>query len=278
MRGRVLHLAAGILAFASPAFAQQDPAYLSSRINQLENQVQTLSRAVYRGGSGASGASAGMETPGAVAGFDERLSQIEAQQRTLTGQIERLENDVRQMKDRLDKTLADNEMRFQQVERGADTAAVASLPAAEEKPALKNVLGTLSSKGSADPAETLYESAFSDIRESKYDAAEGKLKKFMSSYPGHALAGNAQYWLGETYYVRGDYQQAARLFAQGYQDYPQGAKAPDSLLKLGLSLAKAGKKDDACLSFRQLEKEYPGSQNPAARRAVQEIKQLGCGG
>ena len=91
------------------------------------------------------------------------------------------------------------------------------------------------------------------------------------------LAPNAQYWLSETYYVRGDYKESAKMFAQGYQDYPQSPKASDSLLKLGLSLEKLGKKEDACLSFQQLKKEFPGDNVPASRRASQEIKQLGCG-
>lgn len=122
----------------------------------------------------------------------------------------------------------------------------------------------------------MYDSAFSDIRESKYEAAEGKLSRFMSMYPSHALAPNAQYWLAETYYVRGEYAQAARMFAQGYQDYPKGPKAGDSLLKLGLSLAQLGKKEDACLSYQQLKKEFGGVKNTVTSRADQEIKRLGC--
>ena len=103
-----------------------------------------------------------------------------------------------------------------------------------------------------------------------------KFTDFMGKYSTHPLAANAQYWLAETYYVRGDYRQAAKMFAQGYQDYPQGPKSADCLLKLGLSLAKLGRKDDACLSLQQLQKEFPGEANPAKRRGQQEMQQLGC--
>ena len=58
-------------------------------------------------------------------------------------------------------------------------------------------------------------------------------------YPNDPLAGNAQYWLGETYYVRKDYKNAAAAFAEGYQKYPKGPKAADDLLKLGMSLGNA---------------------------------------
>ena len=137
-------------------------------------------------------------------------------------------------------------------------------------------LGTLSTAPGTDSAQALYDDAFNDIRNAKYESAETKFRKFMSEYPSNPLASNAQYWLGETFYVRGDYPQSAKMFAQGYQDYPKGPKAPDSLLKLGLSLAKMEKKDDACLSFQQLKKDFPDESVPANRRASQEMKQLGC--
>ena len=146
---------------------------------------------------------------------------------------------------------------------------------AQETPASTGS-NTLGGNTNTDPANRLYDSAFADIRESKYEAAEGKFSRFMSMYPSHNLAPNAQYWLAETYYVRGEYAQAARMFAQGYQDYPKGPKAGDSLLKLGLSLAQLGKKEDACLSYQQLKKEFGGVKNTVTSRADQEIKRLGC--
>ena len=71
------------------------------------------------------------------------------------------------------------------------------------------------------------------------------------------LAGNAQYWLGETYYVRKDYENAATAFALGYQKYPKSAKAADDLLKLGMSLGNLGKKPDACTRLRAARPRLP---------------------
>lgn len=294
---------------ATAGFSQSaDTSQLLGRINQLENQIQTLSRAVYRGKDLSAADAAALSDSGAgsaaVANFEVRLSQIETHQRNLTGQLERINHDLQQIKAQLEKTTADNEQRFQQLERGGNAGGSAAGAGAAAGTAVlsgdlyaqdvttqvsgegvrtsgnagEQTIGTLSSSGNraSDPASILYDTAFSDIREAKYPAAEDKFKRFMAMYPSHTLAPNAQYWLGETYYVRGNYQQAARTFAQGYQDYPKGAKAPDSLLKLGLSLAQLGKKEDACLSFAQLKKEFPGDQSPAVRRAEQEAKRLGC--
>ena len=290
---------------ATAGFSQSaDTSQLLGRINQLENQIQTLSRTVYRGKAPspaeASAFSGGSSADtAALANIEVRLGQLETQQRNLTGQLERMNHDIQQMKTRLDRTLADNDLRFQQLERGGAAAgARTGAPTTDNTLYAQDVtaqvtdsartsgnsaagnLGTLSGSGTAprgsDPASILYDNAFSDVREAKYEAAEDKFKRFMAMYPSHALAANAQYWLAETYYVRGNYQQAARAFAQGYQDYPKGAKAPDSLLKLALSLSQIGKKEDACLSFAQLKKEYGSEQTPVVRRAEQEAKRIGC--
>ena len=121
-----------------------------------------------------------------------------------------------------------------------------------------------------------YDHAYTMLRERRYDEAEKAFKDFLDRYPGHNLAANAKYWLGETYYVRGDFEHAARVFAEGYQQYPKGPKGPDNLLKLGMSLAGLGKKNDACLTYSQLKKEYPSGSQPILLRAAQEKDRLGC--
>ncbi len=94
--------------------------------------------------------------------------------------------------------------------------------------------------------------------------------------PEHRLASNATYWLGETYYVRNQYDDAARVFAQSYQKYPGGSKTPDSLLKLALSLSGLGKKQEACIALAQLKTEFPGGSSAVLQRADKEMTDLGC--
>lgn len=275
-------VAAG-LSFPAAAQYAGDTTQLQNRINQLENQVQTLSRAVYRGkmpeNTVVTADPLSAPAPSVLSGYEDRLSLIEQQQREMTGQVETLMNDIRLVKERLDRMQADNDQRFQHMEGGGlkpptplDTTVI---PKPYVAPSSEGTLGVLSGANDS-PAEVLYEDAFSHIRDGNYAAAETGFKEFMERFSNHSLASNAQYWLGETYYVRGDYKQSARAFAQGYQDFPKGPKAGDSLLKLGLSLGKLGKKEDACLSFQQLQKEFPGDVSPVQRRAVDEIKQLGC--
>ncbi len=114
------------------------------------------------------------------------------------------------------------------------------------------------------------------MKDGSYDQAETGLKDFIARFPDHTLTPNARYWLGETYYVRKDYTQAARVFAEAYQQAPKGPKGPDNLLKLGLSLAGMGNKKDACIALNQLQTEYGGTANPVIDRAGREMKTIGC--
>jgi tol-pal system protein YbgF len=129
------------------------------------------------------------------------------------------------------------------------------------------------------PGETpreQYEYATNLIQRGQYDQAEIALKSFIQQHPKDELTGNAQYWLGETYYVRNDFKNAAVAFAEGYQKYPDSQKAPDNLLKLAMALGQQGQKENACVALRQLEKRYPDASANVKDRAVRAKKNYTC--
>jgi tol-pal system protein YbgF len=121
-----------------------------------------------------------------------------------------------------------------------------------------------------------YNSAFGLLRKADYPAAEEALRSFVEQHPRDPLAGNAQYWLGESFYARGKYSEAAAAFADGYRRYPRGPKAADGLLKLGMSLAHADQKHNACIALMQLDHDFPHPGSAVKDRAAQEKKKLGC--
>ncbi len=133
--------------------------------------------------------------------------------------------------------------------------------------------------GAALPGDTpseQYDYATGLLQRGAYAEAEGALKAFVAQHPKDPLAGNAQYWLGETYYVRSDFKNAAVAFAEGYQKYPNSSKAPDNLLKLGMSLGQTGQKDNACTAFRQLAKQFPDASGAIKDRAARAKQRYGC--
>ena len=125
-------------------------------------------------------------------------------------------------------------------------------------------------------ASEQYNAAFGLLKQADYPAAEEALKAFIAQHPKDALAGGAQYWLGETYYARGRYAEAAGAFAEGYKSYPKGAKAADELLKLGMALGRANQKQNACVAFAQLDHDFPHPGSAIKETAIAEKKRLGC--
>ncbi|MGP1257042.1 MAG: tol-pal system protein YbgF [Kiloniellales bacterium] len=129
----------------------------------------------------------------------------------------------------------------------------------------------------SDDPQAAYNSAFDLLRQMDYPAAESAFSQYIELFPESDLAGNAKYWLGETHYVRGDYETAAVVFAEGYQNYPNSGKAPDNLLKLGMSLSNLGATQDACATFTELQRRYPDAAPTVLQRALREAQRLGCG-
>jgi len=127
----------------------------------------------------------------------------------------------------------------------------------------------------ATPQEQ-YEYAFGLLKQANYAEAQQALAEFVRRNPTDVLAGNAQYWLGETYYVRGNYTEAAVAFAEGYQKYPNSGKAGPNLLKLGMALGELGKKPDACVAFSELLKKFPGADTDLVDQARREQQRFGC--
>ncbi len=132
--------------------------------------------------------------------------------------------------------------------------------------------GSLASGSAAEQ----YNHAFGLLKQADYPAAESALKAFIEQHPTDPMAGNAQYWLGETYYARSRYLEAASAFAEGYKRYPKSAKAAEDLLKLGMALGRASQKQNACLALAQLDHDFPKPGASLKEHATAEKKRLGC--
>ena len=129
------------------------------------------------------------------------------------------------------------------------------------------------------PAGTVkerYTYALNLLRQTNYDQAEIALQAFVKAHGDSALAGHAFYWLGETYYVRADYEQAAQVFFEGYQTKPKSAKAPDMLLKLGMALSHLKKPKEACATFGKLVQDFPQATTRINSAIQRERKRAGC--
>ena len=166
--------------------------------------------------------------------------------------------------------------------KAAPPQILGQIPANVETADLGQVQGAPGSGGNASPAPprsdagVAYERAYEALLRRRFDAAEAGFKGFLRQYPRHELAGNSQYWLGETYYARGRFRDAAAAFVKGYKKYKTGRKAPDSLLKLAMTLKRLGQKSEACSTLDQLDRQFPRASSAVRNRAKLERKQAGC--
>jgi len=125
-------------------------------------------------------------------------------------------------------------------------------------------------------AQALYDQGYGDFLQRDYPAAEKSFAKLVGAYPNDPLAGSAQYWVGESYYVRKEYKKAADSFLTGYRKYSGSEKAPDTLLRLGMSLAALGQKDAACSTFQELKDKFPDAPENIKDQAKGEAGKAGC--
>lgn len=284
-------------------------------MERLQRDVDGLQRQLARRGNapGAGPADTGVSAD-FVDRTEGRFQSIEEQLRDLTGRIEQLTNQVSQVSSRLDKLVGDVDFRLNALEKNAAPAAAASAPAnsppaqsapapvnlgpAQVAPGQQRLVLTPGGPNPPPPAantaaaagavqlpqgspEAQYEFAYGVLLQAQreqadFGRAEQALRAFVAANPQHRLAGNAQYWLGETYYVRRDYQNAAAAFAEGLQKYSKSDKAPDNLLKLGMSLGLLNRKNEACGALGEVDKRYPTATAQVKTTAQRERARLGC--
>ncbi len=298
---RTTLLAAALLTlFGSSLGVAQPPAAVRAALAELRTETGEL-RGLLRAQAQAE--------PSRLATLEVRLSRLEEELRRLTGRLEELEYADRQTQARLDKLIADLDVRL----RGGEAApAIAAEPAPVAEPATAMlpeadpelgavepprpdaaaeqgfVLGRIDPGALERPAAPAsvpdtpkghYDAALDFLQRGDFARARAELETLLRQYPDDSLAPGAAYWLAETYFVEGDADQAAALFARNYQSYgPDAPRAAENLLKMGLALTQIGKRAEACQTFSELEQRHPNAPAPVKQAAVRGKVGAGCTG
>jgi len=269
----------------SPATAQvleADVDDLRYRVRQLERQFKSMKG---RGG----------DIPSSLATrFQNRLHQMERSIQKLTSKVEdlahrigKIEKDRKAFKADVDYRLGLLEKKGGQgARRPAERRAGAKPQPARRQAADRSADGRSEKAGAeretgpailpAGKEIDQYRFAIGELRKARYGRAARAFQEFLQRHPKGRFAGNAYYWLGETYFAQKKYRQAAIRFADGFQKFPRHPKAPDNLLKLGMAMAKLNKPREACASWAELRRRYPGAPGYIKRKTAREWKKLDC--
>jgi len=301
-----------LISFNSFLKAEEEQILLQSVMDQIQvltKDLKTIEKAVYQKADIISTNSLSTKS----SGLNEdiltkhllKLNEIEDQFRKLTNKFEEVNFKLDKLSSRVTKIQSDTQLRFSDIENSSPTNkktkknlpgsskakdfganpgySVSSLPEKQETKSIETAQTVITEEFEKKesllpnkPPKEQYEFAVSFMKIGDYETAEFALKEFIDKNKDHNLAGNAQYWYGETFRIRQLYSDAATAYLDGYQNYPKSNKAPDNLLKLGITMVQLGEKDQGCKMISGLKKEYPKASKSVLQKAQYEQKKFKC--
>jgi tol-pal system protein YbgF len=264
-----------MIAFAPGMASAQNINSIELRLDRMEREMQTLSRSVFKGDIPPPQIGRNVSAQ-ETAAMELRLNQIEESIRRLTGQIEEQGFEIRQLKQAIENSAVRTQSNTSSISSSQTIEARPLEPVTPSQPQQPYQLGTINNGGTPNSPAGQYDQAFSYLQTNDYASAEKAFRDFIDQYPDHSLAANSKYWLGETFYARENYEAAARAFATSFQDHPEGQKAPDTLLKLAMSLGNQGMKEEACLTLTELKNRFPNGPASVMSKADDERQSYGC--
>jgi tol-pal system protein YbgF len=222
---------------------EDDPVYI--RMNDLDARVQRIERVL---------------TNQSLLELAQRLDALQADVRSIRGEVELLQNEAQGGKTQSRNLYGDLEKRL---------AALETLGGVGSAPALGGAPAPVA--GASEQAT--YDAGMAALRSGNYDKAVATFREVVTNYPNGDLAANAQFWIGESYYTKGDLESAITAYRKVLGDWPNSRKAPDAMVKLGFSLSDVKRTGEARSTLEEVVRKYPGT--AAAQLASDRLKRLG---
>jgi tol-pal system protein YbgF len=280
------------LYLASPAQAQSKRE-LAAQNAQLAQRVSILEQRLLTGDPAAERLMA-------------RMDSLETSQRSLTGEIERLryerenlvseldalEGDIRAMQelsnririhlDAVDLVAQETQGRAESYEYGpkidGQPSAIPDAPVYEEKELVIGEETTISESEMplGEDVSQLGQIGKTKLAEGDFAGAQVSLSQYLEFNPDAVDAGEMSFWLGESYFVRGGYADAADAYIASMRKNPDGEKAPNAMVRLAAALRELGKTAEACQTLASFPSQFPDARDAVREKANVEAARTGC--
>jgi tol-pal system protein YbgF len=225
---------------------EEDPVQI--KLNDIDSRLQRIERANQ-----------------SVVDMAQKLDATQAEVRTLRGTIDELQNGNESLRKQQRDLYSDLDKRL-----AASSGGGGASPGVVGAPGAPGVVS--GPTGSAATEQAAYTQAFDALKSQNYAAAITGFRSFLSAYPASPIAENAQYWLGEAHYAKGEYDQAATAFRTVGERWPNSRKSPDALLKLGFSQLEMKRFGEARVTLGDVARKFPDSD--AAKLASERLRRI----
>ena len=291
-----------ILFFTSYVFSNESDLTISQQLERLQREVSDLSKEVFSNSSNQSNGT-NNDFIKNLSAIDLRIYDIENDIKNLTSNLEELYfqlDDIFKKLENLEVVINNfqsvplNDVEVNTEEVSQDSFEVESNNLSNSE--TENTLGTLNisrktgdtnEEGLSDDQELnsnkkeevlspedQFQLAFDNIRDKNWQDAKTLFKQFISDNPENQLSGSAHYWLGELYILEKNYREAALIFAEGFQKFPDSIKAAEMLFKLSQSLYQVEKTTEACKTMEKLIIDFP--KNKIIPQTKKQIVEYNC--
>ena len=205
------------------------------------------------------------------------VESMRVQVATLTGRLDALEREyssTRQQREEIDGTLSQLRTKTRELDRSIQMiSSQLGLEVAGAQPALPSIAEPVEAVPDlhreldmrADAAQPLYQRALDSFYDRNYELAQSLWEEFTDHFPDHALASNAYFWQGESFYQMHKYAQAALAYQEVITNFPESNKVVASMLKQGMSFFQLGREEAGELVLNELVNKFPDTAE--ARRA-----------
>lgn len=296
---RILYCTIALSTLLLPKIASAST--LEQELSTLREDVKVLQRQLYRENTKTSPENS--EVQGKISEYDEIIRQ-------LNGRMDELEHHLKANDEKIERYNRDMEIRLKILEGRpipANLSAPApSLPTTYDAPVARNAASSVAGDKiigndlkpldrevaqpipvtdstqptgtiiNANDPQTMYDNALKAYNTGYLDEAELAFGDILKQFPQHALASNAQYWLGEIYIKQNKYSKAKVAFKDGYDNYKNGNKGAESLYRLAITFELLDDNHRACLILMSFDDEYPTGHTELRNKVTAEKQKLNC--